>query len=175
MLNVVKVNSAIAEKIELDPYVPVKIRWGQWNLIAEPTIYWRTGDFKNYLVEIGIASKSGIIRSFTVVHTKDILLDATQVAWPKSIEEGTPEFNIREWSESGRRDEKGIAKIHFNGSELSMILSKNTITKKVISGRVCFGLDNESNLCVISVFGLFEEEKAQILDTLKYMSSQNRD
>lgn len=175
MLNIVNLKSTITEKIEVDPYVPVKIRWGQWDLTLEPTIYWRTGDFKNSLVEIGIASKSGIIRSFTVVYTKDIFLGGTQVQWSKSDEEGTPVFNISEWTESGRLDENGLAEIHYNGSELSVLLSRNTITRRVVSGRVCFDLDNTANLCAITVFSLSEDEKIQISDTLEYMCSQNKE
>ncbi|GFZ32148.1 hypothetical protein CSC2_26740 [Clostridium zeae] len=174
MLNVVKMNSTIAEKIEIDPYVPVKIRWGQWNLVKEPTIYWRTGDFKNSLIEIGIASKSGVIRSFTIVHSKDIFLDSTHIEFTKSYVEGTPMFDLSNWPESGRLDESGIVEIHYNEGELTVILSKNTVTTKIVSGRIYFGLDTNSNVCAIGICEFSDMEKVQISDTLKYMKDQNK-
>jgi hypothetical protein len=172
MLNIINLVSTLDESLEIDPYIPVKIRWGQWNLIDEPTIYWRVGDFKNSLVEIGVSSNSGLIRSFTFVCSKDIFLTNAQVLWPKSYDEGTPMFDISEWPENGRLDEQGLAEIYFNGDDLSVLFSHSLIIKKTtVSGRVCFGFNNDNNLCAIKIFDLTEEEKEQIKDTLNYMSN----
>jgi len=91
-------------------------------------------------VEIGIASNSGLIRSFTFVHSRDIFLTDTQVDWPKLHDEGTPEFDINEWPESGRLDEHGLAEIYFNGDELSVYFSRNVIAKKLFQEKYALDL-----------------------------------
>ncbi len=83
MLNVTKVSNSVSEKIEVDQYIPIKIVWGKWNIFSEETLYWRTGDFKKSLIEIGIASRSGVIRSLTVVHSDKINYNKDKINWPE--------------------------------------------------------------------------------------------
>lgn len=172
MLYITRLASVINEKLEIDPYIPLKIQWGQWKLAEEPTIYWRTGDFKSSLIEIGIAANSGLIRSFTFVHSKDISFTDLQTEWPKLYIEGTPIFDISKWPDSGRLDEQGLARICLYEENISVFFSQSIIVKKICSGRICFGINNDNNLCAIKVHDLTEEEKSQIKDTLNYMSNQ---
>ncbi|CQR57004.1 hypothetical protein [Paenibacillus riograndensis] len=174
MLNVRKLANIVEELLEIDPYIPIKIRWGKWNEILDPTIYWRTGDFKKSLIEIGISSESGLIRTVTVVHSDKIISDSTGINWPDIVQEGTPIFKVSNWPENGRLDENGAFEIWLSKTEVNLVLSKNTIVKKVISGRVCFGLDSCSNVCLVSVCTLSDEEEMQVKDTLEYMIRQNQ-
>ena len=62
MLKVLRLDKVIQERIFIDQYKPIKIKLGSWSIINEKIIYWRIGDFKKSLAEVGIASKSGLIR-----------------------------------------------------------------------------------------------------------------
>lgn len=173
MLNISKLNDRIPEIIEADPYIPIKIKWGKWNELEESTVYWRTGDFKKSLIEIGIASESGLIRSITVVTADKIFFDIKKFILSENLKNATPSFSIGYWKQNRRLDENGLLEIHYNDNEINIVLSTNTITQTIVSGKVCFGLDSSSNLCVISVLQPSQEEMLQIKDTLEYMNSQN--
>jgi hypothetical protein len=174
MLNVFELSDKVFEKIEIDPYIPIKIKWGDWDILVEETIYWRTGDFKKSLIEIGIASKSGLLRSLTVVHSDKIYFKEKSMNLTDAIEEGIPKFIISDWPECGRKDECGLFEIYYQEDEVNLILSTNKVSKKVVSGKVSFGLDDISNVCIVSINELSSEEKIQIKDTLEYIKSQNK-
>jgi hypothetical protein len=173
MLNVSKLNDIIPEVIEADPYIPIKIKWGKWNELEESTVYWRTGDFKKSLFEIGIASETGLIRSITVVTADKIFFDTKKFILSENTKDATPSFNIDYWKQNGRLDEDGLLEIHCNDGGINIVLSTNTIANTIVSGKVSFGLDSNSNLCTIGVIQPSQEEMLQIKDTLEYMSSQN--
>lgn len=59
-------------KVEVDLYIPLTIEFGTWNLSEEPTIYWRTGDFKKSLIEIGVGKDLGDIRSITLTVCENV-------------------------------------------------------------------------------------------------------
>ncbi|MES9717656.1 hypothetical protein [Bacillus safensis] len=66
MLKVTEYKDSQSINIEYDLYTPINIEFGSWNISKEPTIYWRTGDFKKSLIEIGIAKftrQKAILRS----------------------------------------------------------------------------------------------------------------
>ena len=73
MLEFVDVCDSPSEKVELDYYVPLTIRWGDQEyfehknfLMMEPKLYWSLGDNKS-LLEVGIDPPLKIIRFFKVV------------------------------------------------------------------------------------------------------------
>lgn len=174
MLKVVQLSQTISENIETDEYIPLKVRWGNCNIAGEPTIYWRTGDLKKSLLEIGIASKTGLIRSLTIVLSDMIFLNGTRFDRQVPIENGTPTFNVNQWLNTNKVDDPGLFEIHYCDSEVNLILSRNEIMKKVVSGRICFGLDCNSSVCLINISRLTEDESIQIKDTLTFMTSQNQ-
>ncbi len=174
MLNVTKVSNSVSEKIEVDQYIPIKIVWGKYNIFSEETLYWRTGDFKKSLIEIGIASRSGVIRSLTVVHSDKINFNKDKINWPELVSDGTPMFNVQSWPHNGRKDEDGLLELCCNGNTLDIIFSKEMITHKIVSGRICFGLNVDANLCVVSVTELHKDEELQIRDTLQFIKRQTQ-
>lgn len=174
MLNVIRVGQTVVEDIQVDPYIPVKIKWGKWKLTDEQTIYWRIGDLKKSLLEIGIASKTGSIRSLTVIHTDKIFLDSRKFDCQAPSEIGTPIFKVSRQVNYNKVDDYGIFEIHYNDDgEVNLLVSRNEITKRVFSGRVCFGLDFQSNVCLINISSLTEDENVRIKDTLEFMCKQN--
>lgn len=58
MLKIVEYKERQSANIEYDIYTPINIEFGTWNISKEPTIYWRTGDFKKSLIEIGLGKYS---------------------------------------------------------------------------------------------------------------------
>lgn len=54
MLRVTKYKDSQPINIENDLYTPINIEFGSWNISKEPTIYWKTEDFKKFPIKIGI-------------------------------------------------------------------------------------------------------------------------
>ncbi|MBW3701945.1 MULTISPECIES: hypothetical protein [Bacillus] len=54
MLRVTEYKDSQPINIENDLYTPINIEFGNWNISKEPTIYWKTEDFKKFLIKIGI-------------------------------------------------------------------------------------------------------------------------
>ena len=67
MLRVIDKGAVQNISIEYDLYIPINIKFGIWNVLLEPTIYWRTGDLKKSLIEIGFGKIKNEIRSITLV------------------------------------------------------------------------------------------------------------
>lgn len=174
LLKIEKIHEEIKETIEIDQYIPIKIKWGKWDLCSENTFYWRTGDFKKSLIEVGIASKSGLIRSVTLVHSDYISFEQMENDLTNTVEHGAPMFLINSVEEKTRLDEQGMLRVNYSSCTLGIILSSNPIVKKVINGRVVFELDNCSNVCRITITNLTTNEDIQIRDTLNFISKQNK-
>ena len=169
MLKVVKINPVIKEKIEVDQYIPIKIRWSEFDSNNKKIIYWRTGDIKKSMLEFGISAISGEIRSLTIVFADKISFALKDFSGCNTFERGTPVFDVSSWIGKRTVDDRGLFEVHYCNEKLYMIISENSISKELISGRVSFGLDAGMNICRISVNGLSNDEKFQIKDTLEYI------
>lgn len=175
MLKVLELHKVVKESIEIDQYIPLKIRWGLWTHLNEEIIFWRTGNLNTSMLEIGISSKSGIISSLTVICADRIFLNNkdTVLFKNKLKEYGTPIFNIHSWPKSKTIDDPGFFEIQYYNNEVNLCISTNKVVKNIISGRVCFGLDSDFNLCFIKITQLSDKENYQIKDTLRYMKNQS--
>ena len=169
MLKVLTIIPTIKEEIEVDQYIPIKIRWVQHDASVEELIYWRTGDIKKSMLEIGISAVSGEIRSLTIVSADKISFVSEKFPECDAFESGTPVFDINNWIGKRTVDDAGLFDVQYFNEKLNMIISENHVIKKVISGRVSFGLDANMGICTISVNNLSDDEKFQIKDTLEYI------
>ena len=66
MLKLKRIDKEVKESVEFDVYVPLKIRLEYKKNPNDYNNYWRTGDFERSLIEIGLGSETGILRSFTL-------------------------------------------------------------------------------------------------------------
>ena len=100
MLKVFRIIDSIKEEIEVDQYIPIKIRWVMRSENAAEIIYWRTGDLKKSMLEIGISAISGEICSLTIVFADNISFASEAPSVISAFESGTPVFDV---SNSGSR------------------------------------------------------------------------
>lgn len=169
MLKVVKSNPVVEEKIETDQYIPINIKWTKTYDRYEGVIYWRTGDIKRSMLEIGVSEISGEVQSLTIVTADKISFVSEGIEKCKKFENGTPVFDISNWAGKRTVDDIGLFEVQYCDKCLDMIISENKVNKEIVSGRVSFGLDTDMNVCRISVNNLSDDEKFQIKDTLEYM------
>ena len=169
MLKVTEYKESQSVNIEYEVYTPINIEFGSWNISKEPTIYWRTGDFKKSLIEVGIGKYTGNIRSITLtlcenVHKMENLnLDMNNITLIK----GLPNFQIEEYDDKTYIDENGELNVFIGIDKVLISFSKNHTVFIVQNDTVGFALDKNKTVCGIIVSGMLEHEKKILEDALK--------
>ncbi|MEH7642407.1 hypothetical protein V7198_11955 [Bacillus pumilus] len=168
MLKVIEYKDSQPINIEYDLYTPINIEFGSWNISKEPTIYWRTGDFKKSLIEIGLGKYTGNIRSITLtlsenVHKMESLkLDMEDIIMVK----GVPSFQIEESNDNTYIDEKGKLDVYIGRDKVFISFSENDAVSILQNDTVVFSLDKEEVVCGIIISGMLEHEKKTLEDAL---------
>ncbi|MFM1652570.1 hypothetical protein ACI7RC_10790 [Brevibacillus sp. B_LB10_24] len=170
MLELLKVYKVSDERIEIDPYIPIDIRWELDNT-HDRTLYWRTGDFKKSLLELGMSSQ-GVIRSITLTQTDNYFLDSLESNLiGLSVSSGLPVFNVAKVPENGFLDEEERFEVHLRDKEVCIKFGKSkNLTSLIQSGRVRFGIDQSGLLSMVAVVNLTELEYLQLKNTLQSTS-----
>lgn len=166
--------------IDIDVYVPLTIEWQSYN--SSYLIYWRSGDLKKSLVEIGLHGLTGNIASLTLTQASRVDLVGKQKTYSDfenvEIVNGSPVFNIDDWSTAGSVDNlsKEIEMIDEK-IDFLVILSENYISilfderkepKKIIkSGNVLFEITDNDYLSKIHVLNLSPDEYRVLLEAIK--------
>ena len=100
------------EQITIDPYIPIDIKFGNWNEVEESPRYCRFGDFKKSLLEVGVSSISGQLRSITLVEAKDIYINSSNRSYEiLNCEKGLPVLNDNRWEKTERIDIQSHLKV----------------------------------------------------------------
>ncbi|MGG1861524.1 hypothetical protein ABEP22_08040 [Bacillus safensis] len=168
MLKVTEYKDSQSINIEYDLYTPINIEFGSWNISKEPTIYWRTGDFKKSLIEIGIGKYTGSLRSITLtlsenVHKMENLeLDKKNI----NVIKGVPNFQVEEHNDKTYIDEKGKLDVYIGLDKVLISFSENDTVSVLQNDTVGFALDKDEVVCGIIISGMLEHEKKTLEDAL---------
>lgn len=169
MLKVTEYKESQSINIEYDVYTPINIEFGTWNISKEPTIYWRTGDFKKSLIEIGVGKYIGNIRSITLtlsekVHKMENLnLDMKNITLIKGI----PNFQVGEYADKTYIDENSKLNTYIGIDKVLISFSENDIVSIVQNDNVGFALDINKMVCGFILSGMLEHEKNILEEALK--------
>lgn len=167
MLRVLEYKEKKSTNIEFDVYTPINIEFGSWNISKEPTIYWRTGDFKKSLMEIGVGKNTGDIRSITLTLSDNVYkIDNLNTKNLKVIE-GIPVIKVDKFMNETYVDEKGELKVYIGSNKVYILFSENEIESIVQNDSVGFGLDSNEMICSIVVKDIGENEKIILEEALK--------
>lgn len=155
--------------IEYDVYTPINIEFGTWNISKEPTLYWRTGNFKKSLIEIGLGKYTGSIRSITLTLSEDVSMVESLILERKNINviKGKPKFYIEDYSDMTYVDEKGSLKVLIGIDNVLISLSENVPESVIQNDNVGFVLDKNKIICGIMVSDMLKREKNILEDALK--------
>ncbi|KLL01126.1 hypothetical protein XJ18_01715 [Bacillus pumilus] len=168
MLKVTEYKDSQSINIEYDLYTPINIEFGSWNISKEPTIYWRTGDFKKSLIEIGIGKYTGSLRSITLtlsenVHKMENLeLDKKNI----NVIKGVPNFQVEEHNDKIYIDDKGKLDVYIGLDKVLISFSENDTVSVLQNDTVGFALDKDEVVCGIIISGMLEHEKKTLEDAL---------
>ncbi|WP_250675735.1 hypothetical protein LZ906_012105 [Paraclostridium ghonii] len=159
MLKVFKSESTKEEYIEFDIYTPINIEFGVWNITKEPTIYWRTGDFRESLIEIGIGQYKKDIRSITLSICKNVYEVDNHSNNNFNMLKGIPVLELENINNEIYIDEKGILKVYIESKSISIVFAENKIKDCLRNDNVDFYLDDNKSLVGFRVNNITEENK----------------
>lgn len=160
----------VEEQITIDQYVPIDVKWGKWNEVEESTRYCRYGDFKHSLLEVGVGSKSGQIRSITLVEAKEVHLDNSDHGFKiTKCEQGIPVLSADDWIGTNRLDIQSQLTVSILKDEVVLTFGDGAVVSCIQSGRVKFGINELNELCSIVLGGLTVNEMDELNSSLKYM------
>jgi len=162
MLQIKSITDCVPIAVEFDPYIAVNVNFGTWDLSLEKTIYWRTGDLKKELIEIGISENKRIIRSITIVLIKKINIEEKKFA-AVQLKQGIPIFDKINYDKNHLFDEVGPLEMFIGKEKLQVLFSHNEITLGLACDRVTCLFDKDNNFCGFQVANLTDKE----LNTLK--------
>ncbi|MFD4491461.1 hypothetical protein [Lysinibacillus fusiformis] len=169
MLKVTEYKESQSINIEYDIYTPINIEFGTWNISKEPTIYWRTGDFKKSLIEIGVGKYTGNIRSITLTLSENVHkmenwnLDIKNITLIKGI----PNFQVEEYADKTYIDENSKLNVYIGIDKVLISFSENDTVSIVQNENVGFALDKDKMVCGVIVSGMLEHEKNILEEALK--------
>jgi hypothetical protein len=171
MLQFSFLSKPLKEDINIDIYIPLNIKWNTNLQLGESNLYWRSGDLKTSLIEIGLEPNNGVINSITLSLVSDIDLKESfpdDIGENIPIQKGLPAFKISDWPKNGYKNDIKAFKVCLNNNGQLYIFFCNTykLSSKIISGRVNFGFDEQEYLCFFGINNLSNIEIKQLKDAL---------
>jgi len=144
--------------VEFDPYIALKVTFGIKNYLTENTAYWRTGDFENQFIEIGVSEEQGTLRSITLVLIKQINLEIKDL--PEiQLTPGIPAFEKINYDKNLLFDEIGSLEMRVGKNKLQVFFSDNSIVSGFVCNRVTCLFDKEGIFCGFEVADITQDER----------------
>ncbi|AVQ47144.1 hypothetical protein [Clostridium botulinum] len=159
MLKVLKCKEKEVVKFQFDIYVPINIKFGSWDISEDQTIYWRTGDFKKSLIEIGIGEKTGDIHSITLILAENVYKLNNFDNGNSNIIEGMPKIKLDNLVNKTYNDKKGDINVYVDRDNIYILFSKNEVSSFIKNYNVEFGLDNDGMINMIIIRNVKNSEK----------------
>jgi hypothetical protein len=165
------VDSAPSEpgSVNIDPYVPLQAQWGTSD---SPLVYWRTGDLSRTLLELGIDSRTGVIRSLTLVLPGRVgLARPTDTLAGMASVPGLPVTDILGAREMYLDEPDSLLVLRGRGRLVFVMGERRPIHRVITAGRVRFGADASGRLAIIEVADLEPGEEKSLREGLALMPS----
>ncbi|MBA3870563.1 MAG: hypothetical protein H0X30_15580 [Anaerolineae bacterium] len=166
MLKVIGIAELQYEILETSDYT-LSLAWNHKNPEYGP--YWRTGNFHDALIEIGLSDTNHSVKDFDVVIVPQRFIVQAEIfdSLNLPVEIGIP---ICEWTFDKPSphyvDEALDVRMYIGGSSISICIGGAVEIKRVIvANRVRFGMDADGYLRAIQVTAIKPSEMANIRST----------
>ncbi|OMF24131.1 hypothetical protein BK133_23220 [Paenibacillus sp. FSL H8-0548] len=158
----------IEESIEIDEHVPFNINWNHTNS-SYSNYYWRTGNFKNSLFEIGLDSLSGVIKNMGLPLSNKVSMSEKILETNYSVQ-GFPKFELSHWTSEYYYDFFQEFSIELFENGLSICFYQDNVEEIVKTNRVLFHISKERILSRIDLIDLSSDEIFRITKSVSYPS-----
>ncbi len=173
MIKVLTENTYIKENVIIDPYIPIKIKFGNFYSWEDPTKYVRLGDFKSSMLEIGFSEEKGIIQHIALICAKDIYINKINNLKTDNSSDGLIVFKEFDLENKRYTDVYSKLVVTTGTDNITICFSGKEVVEIIQNGKVKFGLSEDKELCLISVFELSVEEIKKLNGCLEYMLEHN--
>lgn len=160
MLHLKKIADQANEIMECDFYIPIKVKFGEWEARREPHVFLGIGSSE--LLELGFGRETGAIGEITLVSVSTIKLRKKSKELNNIIEiKGLPLFSTKRWTPDDYYYLKEPRNFSFYLEDNCVIIELLThnIASKIINNRFAFGFDKDNLLCTIEFRNMTTDEK----------------
>ena len=156
-----------AASVVFDEYIPFYVNF-DFESIYAPN-YWRVGDGRRSLMEIGLDRDSGAVNSITLtsVNVKNLREISNSYIEYVSEVDGLPTFDLSPWVKQASDDDSSRFIDEFN-VDLDLELGQNCLSVSIIpkvepvkyikNSNILFGLGLDDTLVKIDIIDLSEED-----------------
>ncbi len=159
----------VKEEIIIDPYIPIKVKFGSFYSWEDITHYVRFGDLRNSMLEVGYSAETGIIHSIALVGANEINFNEEFSSEVGAVEEGIITFNTEDFGEKFSRDIISKVNVTTSKNEIRLSISEDEVVRFVQNGAVKFGLNELDEICCFVVCGFTVEVMNKLNGCLEYM------
>lgn len=176
MLRIIKQIEPSAFAVQYDEYIPFTIEFENDSLA--PPVYWRVGNGKSSLIEVGLNKHSGQMLSvvLTSIATENVIKNRGDYSPIVKEEIGMPIFDLSYWK-------NGVATDHFSNQfvdefnlAIELTLGKNSLNiaffdglkpvRLIRNGNIIFGVDSAGFLISIALVNLTKTDVEVINSTV---------
>jgi hypothetical protein len=145
--------------LKIDEYVPFSFRC--MDITTAAPLYWRTGDFKQSLIEVGLDPVSGVLCTIKVPLLGQISLTPSRCTEPSR--QATIELPVCDWPKNRFKDEP--CDLHTtigNGFVSIQFTQPMDIEKTFQIDRLAIHVSPKGEICGITFFDLTEDELTMV-------------
>lgn len=168
MLKVINKEIVKKESIKFDIYVPINIEFEVENISEEPTIYWRTGNFIDSLIEIGVGKYKKDIRSITLTICKNVYETDNYFNKNFNVLNGSPIVCLGNINDEIYVDEIGELKAYIESKSITIIFSDNEAYYCLQNDNLCFYLNKNNFIIGLKINNIIDEYKKLLKKSLLY-------
>lgn len=167
MLKIESYKDVQEELIEYDLYIPINIKFGNQSDINAPIFYWRTGDFQESLIEIGIGKEEKEIRTITLTICNNVYeRERDDISFLRTVA-GVPIVAIECLENNMCVDYEGILKFCYDEDGISILFSESKPVLCIKNKSVNFLVDIDNNWIGLRINDLSKKNKEILMKALK--------
>lgn len=137
--------------IECDFYIPINITFGKCDSTQESIHYWRTGDFRKSLIEIGYGANNKMISTITVVMCDKVTKGQNKYICVDNSLLGCPVVDGNNLLKKTYNDEIGNLLLHLGENNVYIQLNEREVKSKITNENIDFLLDDGDYLIGIRI------------------------
>jgi hypothetical protein len=175
MLKLKKILAPVNIDLELDYYVPIKVKFKSLDQTDGATFYCEIKHPQTAFMEIGIDIVIGTILLITLVSPPPIKTGWHETPFkPQNIIHGLPAFQTKEWKNKTHLDIVNNFDVYLEKNTLIFVFpqDKMEIKTKIINDRIIFGFNEKKLLSTIEVNDLNTEEIASLKESFEGSNSK---
>ncbi len=171
MLKVSIEDTNIKEEVIIDPYIPLKIKFGHFYVWEDLSRFVRFGDFKHSMLEIGYSAERGVIQSIALISAEYIHINKEHNFKVENCEEGLLVFSTEKLGDKLSTEINSKVVVSTFENEITISLNADKVVRYVKNNRVNFGLNEFDELCCIVLSDLSDKDMNKLNLSLEYMKS----